>query len=306
MDDETVLETVLPKFEKTMLPLLKILQNKEIHKMKDCVDKLANQFNLSEEQRELRKKSSKTETLWTNRTHWGRNYLMNAGLVKNPKRGYVQITDEGLKILERDLENINIKILREFPKFVEYENRKKNRITSQVDIKDETPDDAINRGIATINEQVRIELLEKLHNIEPFEFESLTLKLLERLGYGKGKVTKKSGDGGIDGYLEKDVFGFEKISFQSKRYRENVPVAKVREFLGSVPPGQKGIMITTSDYSPDLEKTLNETQRSRDEIKFVNGERLVDMMMEHEIGVKIVDTEHTYEIDFEFFDSVRC
>ena len=141
--------------------------------------------------------------------------------------------------------------------------------------------------------------------MDVYEFERVNAYLLHALGYGDAKTTKKSGDYGIDGYATSDKLGFNKIRFQSKRYAEknDVSAREVREFLGSVGPGKRGVMITTSDYSGDLDKTLKESQRSPDEIKFINGEQLADLMLECEIGVKIADTFNTYEIDDEFFES---
>ena len=306
MSNDTIERLEIPSFEEIMLPLLTLVNNDQEHYMRECVVAIADHFNLSPEQRSILKSSSKTETVWNNHVHWARQCLKRGGLLEDPKRGYTKITQKGKEWLKKDLDSITTKDLKTIPEYSAWEatikaRRKDN--SSQNASTNETPYDVTIQGITTVNENTKFELLEKMRHMDVFEFERVNAHLLQALGYGDAKTTRKSGDYGIDGYTTSDRLGFDKIRFQSKRYTENVSAAQVREFLGSIGPGKKGVMITTSDYSPNLDKTLKESERSPDDIKFINGEKLVDLMLECKIGVKIADTFNTYEIDDEFFES---
>ena len=306
MNDGNVLETDIPKYDETMLPLLRLIKDGNNYRMSDVVLQLEDIMGLTETQRKQPKASGGSETLFRNRVNWAKLYLKRAGLVEDPQRAHTRITEKGKIWAER--EQLTAKDLNSIPKFVEWDKNSNSKTDSlstpdKIPITNETPDDITSRGILTSHQNTKFELLEKLKKMDPFEFEKINGLLLERMGYGKATITKRSNDGGIDGFTEKDELGFEKIRFQSKRYSGNVGVGHVREFLGTVPSGQKGIMITTSSFGSNPSDALNNAQRSSDEIKFVDGETLVELMIKYKIGVKIADTYHTYEINEEFFTS---
>ena len=52
------------------------------------------------------------------------------------------------------------------------------------------------------------------------------------MGYGDFIETSKSGDGGIDGIINEDKLGLDKIYIQAKRYNENkVREKEIRNFI---------------------------------------------------------------------------
>ena len=307
MSNDTIERLEIPSFEEIMLPLLTLVNDDQEHYMRECVVATADHFNLSPEQRSILKSSSKTETVWNNHVHWARQCLKRGGLLEDPKRGYTKITQKGKEWLKKDLDSITTKDLKTIPEYSAWEATIKARHkdnSSQNASTNETPYDVTMRGVSTLNENLKLELLEKLKKMNPFEFEKVNALLLQAMEYGEAKITKRSNDGGIDGYCTKDELGFDKIKFQSKRYSDKVSVSQVRAFLGTIGQGQKGIMITTSSYSTNLPEALNAVQRSPDDIKFINGTKLVDLMLKYEIGVKIEDTYNAYEVDEGFFESV--
>jgi len=100
-------------------------------------------------------------------------------------------------------------------------------------------------------EQVRQRLLQ----ISPREFEDLVERLMHYLGYPNVKVTKRSGDGGIDVLSTRlTEKGVERVAVQCKRYRNPVGVQIAREFLGAIRDDAsivKGYLVTTSEFTSE-------------------------------------------------------
>jgi len=96
---------------------------------------------------------------------------------------------------------------------------------------------------------------QKLFEIEPYEFEDLIQKLMHYLGFPNVKVTKRSGDGGVDVLSARNTGkGVERIAAQCKRYKGMIGVKIAREFLGAIqddPTIVKGYLITTSDFTAE-------------------------------------------------------
>lgn len=142
-----------------------------------------------------------------------------------PERGSVKITEKGLKQKsELSLKNVveDSGIVNFYSEERIINNPEKNKTKEIINA---SPQDLIDSGFSTIEYQVKNELLEKLKTIDPYYFEKVILILLKKMGYGEFIETSKSGDGGIDGIINEDKLGLEKIYIQAKRYNEN----KVRE-----------------------------------------------------------------------------
>ena len=159
-------------------------------------------------------------------------------------------------------------------------------------------------GFDSIQASLGQELLSRVRTSQPAFFERLVLKLLESMGYGKGEVTGRSGDGGIDGYIHQDKLGLDKILFQAKRFGEDTPVSAsmLRDFIGTLATNEananKGVFITTSKFPKDAE---NNSSRSPKPIKLIDGPKLVKLMIEHNIGVSITKLYEIKKIDTDFF-----
>lgn len=146
------------------------------------------------------------------------------------------------------------------------------------------------------------DLLNKLLINSPSFFEEVVLKLLSSMGYGEGKVTGHSGDGGIDGVVYQDKLGIDKIFFQAKRFDEKnaVSASMARDFVGALDLNgvNKGVFITTSKFPKNSDDLVSRSHKS---IKLVDGKYLVQLMIDYNLGV---DTEKTYKIkriDSDFF-----
>jgi restriction system protein len=221
-----------------------------------------------------------------------------------PKRGMVQIADKGKqalasgKLLLSDLQND--------PDFIQHrlsvQSKKDNKADLEtVDVENASPQDLIDTGFETIETEVKTELLDKLKALDPYFFEKVILILLKRMGYGDFIETSKTGDGGIDGIINEDKLGLEKIYTQAKRYNENkVREKDIRNFIGAMSGDtSKGVFITTSTFDDSAIKKAREAHHS---IILIDGPKLVDLMHQYNVGVQVKTIYEVKEIDNDFFE----
>jgi restriction system protein len=296
----------IPDYQTVMYPLLKLLRNEDEKSVRQLYDEVSNHFNLNDLERE-EKLVSQTQPIINNRVGWAKTYLTKAGLLQSTKRGFVQITSKGLEVLNSNIDKIDIKFLNQFPEFVAFRTINKDEVSGENEIVfketiQSTPDELIDFGINKINESLGEELLFKLRNNPPAFFEKVVLDLLVNMGYGEGSVTGKTGDGGVDGFVNEDKLGLAKIFFQAKRYKEDNPVtaSNLRDFVGTLEVNgvNKGVFMTTSRFPRDSENVISKTQKS---IVLIDGPKLVNLMIEYNVGVSTIKTILVKRIDNDFF-----
>lgn len=295
----------IPDYQTLMLPLLKSISDGQEHKTREILNSLSNEFGLTEEERKELLPSGQ-QPIINNRVGWARTYMLKAGLLSAPKRGYIKITEKGLEVLEQNPDRIDVKFLEQFPEFIEFRTIKKE--TSKETTKDEeeiediTPDELMEEGYNSINASLAQELLEKLRSVDPYFFEEVVGKLLTAMGYGRFKATPGSGDEGVDGIVYQDKLGLDKIFFQAKRYGEenSVTARDVRDFVGTLDLHgvNKGIFITTSRFPRDTNDILKKTPKN---IILLDGPKLAKLMIEHDVGVSTQKTYKIKRMDTDFF-----
>jgi len=227
-----------------------------------------------------------------------------AKFAQYPKRGMVQITDKGKAALKRG--DLSLDELQNDPDFIRHREavskEKENEVElEKVNVENASPQDLIDSGFSTIETEVKTELLEKLKELDPYYFEKVILILLKRMGYGDFIETSKSGDGGIDGIINEDKLGLEKIYTQAKRYNENkVREKDIRNFIGAMSGDtSKGVFITTSSFDESAIKKAREAHHS---IILVDGAKLVDLMHQYNVGIQIKTVYEVKEVDNDFFE----
>jgi restriction system protein len=151
------------------------------------------------------------------------------------------------------------------------------------------PEIYIDSGFTAIEKQIKAELLERLQSIDPYYFEKVILILLKKMGYGDFVETPKSGDGGIDGIINQDVLGLEKIYIQAKRYKKiKVSETEIRNFIGAMSGDTtKGIFVTTSIFD---EKAIKKAKEAHHKIILIDGLKLVNLMHDYGVGVQVTTT----------------
>ena len=182
-----------------------------------------------------------------------------------------------------------------------YTEEKSKNIVPTEEEQNASPQDQIDSGVNRIEAKVKSDLLEKLMSVDPFYFEKLILKLLKRMGYGDFIETSKSGDGGIDGIINEDKLGLDKIYIQAKRYSENkVREKDIRNFIGAMSGDtSKGVFVTTSEFDSGATKKALEAHHT---IILIDGMKLVDLMHEFNVGIQISSTYEVKELDEDFFE----
>lgn len=293
----------IPSFEAFLKPALQIYaKNKNEIRPRDIQDEIAKVFNFTEEEKK-EMLPSKTETVLKNRIQWAVYYLFRAGLVERTNRGYYKITDLGIKESNTD-DEINVNYLKKFPSFIEFSNNKSENIKSN-DIKKEenqTPDEMILNAQTVYLENLQNELLTKLKQVDPIKFEEIVLFLMEKMNYGVGEKTKISHDGGIDGIINEDELGLEKIYLQAKRYSDNkVNEKEMQNFAGALGCSnvRKGVFITTSYFDDKAKKKALSVQGKV--IRLIDGKELTALMIKHNVGVQLKEKVEIKKIDEDFF-----
>lgn len=288
----------LPKFHETFNPILDVLSDGKIIHVRDLQNKVIEKYysHLSPELLEQKTKSG--DILIYNRIAWGKSYLKKGGYIMFPERGMVQITEKG-KSQKKELKLSEIEGNSNFLEF--YSEEKDKGISKNTEIKNSTPQDLIDTGFTEIEAQVKNELLEKLKNIDPYYFEKVILILLKKMGYGDFIETSKSGDGGIDGIINEDKLGLDKIYIQAKRYGENkVREKEIRNFIGAMSGDtSKGVFVTTSTFDAGAVKKAHDAHHT---IILIDGSKLVDLMHQYNVGIQIKATYEVKELDEDFFE----
>ena len=295
----------IPKFDETFIPILEVLKDGKILKSRELIAEVKTRFysDLTEEQ--LKQETKSGDLLIDNRIAWGKSYLKKGGYITFPLRGLVQITDKGkghsATLTVGDLEN-------ESSLFDFYKQEKQSNSVDSSDIRKpnttidiSSPQDLIDEGFNRIETEVKNDLLLKLKSGDPYFFEKVVLRLLKKMGYGDFIETSKSNDGGIDGIINEDKLGLDKIYIQAKRFTENkVRETDIRNFIGAMSGDtNKGVFVTTSDFD---EKALKKAREAHHKIICIDGHKLVSLMHEFNVGVQIKTTYDIKQIDEDFFD----
>lgn len=153
-------------------------------------------------------------------------------------------------------------------------------------------------------------LIERILQCKPEFFERLVVELLMKMGYGydrsSGSVVGKSHDGGVDGIINEDKLGLSKIYIQAKRYAigNNVGSHDTQAFVGAMQKAQKGVFITTSDFTKEAKKYVREIQNGSNAtpLRLINGHELAKLMIQYEVGLEPVHSYTVYRIEEEYFD----
>jgi len=299
----------IPDYQTVMLPLLRLAADGEEHSLREAIESLADEFDLSEQERKELLPSGSQAT-FDNRVGWARTYMKKAGLVDSPRRGHFRITARGLEALQENPKTINVKFLERYPEFREFRTRSTPKAPKGGGVKgevppDQTPVEAIETAYETIRTGLVGELLEQIMLCSPDFFERLVVDLLVRMGYGgtrkdAGRAVGKSGDEGIDGIINEDRLGLEVVYIQAKRWKNTVSRPEIQKFVGALhgQNARKGIFITTSDFS---DGAVEYAGGLSDKVVLIEGEMLANLMVDHGVGVSTVRSYEVKRVDSDYF-----
>lgn len=273
----------VPTYDKLFNPLLKALHNLGgSAKNDEMEDEVAKILNLSEN--DINEIHRGNTTKLSYRLAWARNYLKRYGLLESSSRSVWFLTPKGQKTDKVDIEEVKKAV-----KFISSSNI--GNISN----------DLFEQHINT-NESWEDKLIAILKKMDPFAFERLSQRLLKEAGFENVEVTKKSGDGGIDGKGILKIGGLVSFNvyFQSKRYDGTVSSSIVRDFRGAiVGRADKGIIITTGVFSKEAKEEARRDGTLM--IDLIDGTELAHKLKEFNLGVNIVEQ---IDINEEWFKNI--
>jgi restriction system protein len=180
--------------------------------------------------------------------------------------------------------------------------------TSTIEDQKQTPDEIMRAAYRQIETTLAQDMLERIRKAPPEFFERLMVNLLLSMGYGgsaeeAGRTLGRSGDDGVDGVVDQDPLGLDRVYIQAKRYAagNNVGAGAIRDFFGSLDrhKASKGLFVTTSMFSPSAKETAEFLSKR---IVLIDGDQLARLMIRHNVGCRIEETLHIKKIDEEFFE----
>jgi restriction system protein len=302
----------VPTYQQLMLPILERVSDGQIHTTRSMIDPLADKFNLSPAERQ--ETLGYGQRLIVNRISWAVIYLHRAGLLEKPFRGQYRITPRGVAHLQTGPAEITLEYLKSFPEFVAFlkgsstEHNISESATTQpatTASNSQTPDERIESAAGALHADLAAELKSRVDQLSPAQFESLVLKVLHAMGYG-GSIdslqrTGRAGDRGIDGIIKEDRLGLDSVYVQAKHYTQDVGPAAIREFVGSLGEhrARKGVFVTSSGFTAG---SYEAAQRATSPIALIDGNRLIDLMIEHNLGVSLARSIEIKKIDSDFFE----
>ena len=309
---------MIPDYQTLMRPVLECAAAGE-SRIGEAVEQLAQKLGLTTDERAQLLPSGK-QTMFANRVHWAKTYLVKAGLAEGTRRGYFRITIRGQAALADATATINNAYLEQFKEFQDF----KTKVTEAdspagttpalfseqtlAPLSTETPDEALRKAHSAITGTLAADLLDRVRKATPAFFEKLIVELLLAMGYGgtseeAGRALGQSGDDGVDGVIDQDPLGVDQIFVQAKRYAEgnNIGAGAIRDFYGalSLKKAHKGIFVTTSAFS---QPAIDTARGLGSRIVLIDGLQLSRLMIRYNVGCRDEDVLHLKKVDEDFFE----
>ena len=291
----------IPDFQSVLFPLLKFCADGQEHTNREAIDALAHEFRLTEEEQKQLLPSGQ-QCVFENRVAWARAHMKMAGLVENTRRGIFRITNRGAQLLKKSPSEINLRVLREFPEYLEARDRNQVNRTEETSVatdyqESKTPAERLEEAYEILRKNLVSELLSQLKSASPNFFEKVVVEVLVKMGYGgsrkdAGQAIGRSGDEGIDGIIKEDRLGLDIIYIQAKRWENTVSRPEIQKFAGALQGkrARKGIFITTSDFSQNAHEYVAAIESK---IILIDGQQLSQHMIDYGVGVA---TDAIYEL----------
>ena len=297
----------IPDFQSLMLPVLEVAADGQDHAGSALIAAMADRFGLTEAERAELLPSGRQQTI-ANRVHWAITYLAKCGLLERPRRGFARITARGREVLAERPARVDLKYLARFPELERFRAGEGERTPAPViepAATTATPDERLRQAHQEIEATLRADLLARVLAQPPAFFEAVVVDLLVAMGYGgsHGRSARLggAGDGGVDGVIDQDALGLDRVYVQAKRYTDKpVTPADIRNFFGSLDAmkAAKGVFITTSSFTRDAR---DQAEKLTKRIVLIDGEQLAARMLQFGVGVRIEERVEIKKIDEDYF-----
>lgn len=308
----------VPSYEQMMRPTLEVLADKGPLAFRSLVDLVAERMQIGEV--DMAATIDSGQPVVVNRVGWAVTYLVQAGVIKRPKRAYAEVTERGRLLLANVHGPISNADLAQFEEFLDFKKRsgrkpKQAPGDDPATLRDldegadgDTPQEVISQMVATVHGALAGEILERVMDLSPIGFEQLVLRLLGAMGYGaSGQIesTAESGDAGIDGVISQDPLGLDRIYVQAKRYARDRTIGRpsMQAFVGALQGQQadRGVFIATCAFTKDA---LTYADRVGVRIIPIDGDRLANLMLKHRVGVQPGYVTTLLRLDEDFFETL--
>ncbi|MGI8484955.1 MAG: restriction endonuclease [Thermomicrobiales bacterium] len=300
----------MPTWDKFLVPVLQYLSDNMIRPTSDIRKSVIAIVGLTPEQISEPLQSGPSRA--ANRIGWAIAHLTSVDAIERPARGKYRITPVGANLLKRYPGGITERILRTMAKpddpfwSGKHSDAGSTTVTPEPEPEPLDPMEQIEQGMARIHTAVAADLLERLQSKDPTFFETAVVRLLVAMGYGgadgKATVTQQSHDGGIDGVIDRDALGLDRVYIQAKRYPSDTGVQRpeVQAFVGALSgKATTGVLLTTGCFSKGATEYAA-TAHTR--VILIDGHRLTDLMIRYGVGVQNQRTLHVVAVDEDFFE----
>ncbi|GHD07543.1 restriction endonuclease [Zhihengliuella salsuginis] len=307
--DHSELESEVPIWPHMVRSVLAVLYDGRTIARRDLVAGVIEELNLSP--------AAKAETLNTGgsraeqRIGWAISNLAKAGWIERPERAMYRVTEQGRAWHDANPDGIESfgearLLFREFwPKKGTADDKPDTVVADELVATD--PVEQIESAIDRIHGEVGEQLLNRLRESHPDFFEEAVVKLLLGMGYGgaeqRGMRIGGTGDGGVDGLIDQDPLGLDRLYVQAKRYGDGNTVGReqIQAFIGALHGfgAAKGVFITTSAFTRHAREYAGAIPTR---VILIDGQRLVSLMIKYRVGVQTKRTYHVVDIDEDFFE----
>lgn len=303
--------TQMPTWDGFLVFVLRYLSDGAVRSTGEIRQGVMDASGLTEAQRaeQIPSGQSKAE----GRIGWAVSYLTRVEAIERTARARYRIAPMGADLLARYPDGITEAVLRTMAKpGDEWWITKRRTDTGEVEPGGEVevepldPMEQIEEGMARIENDVAADLLQRLQNRPPAFFESAVVKLLVAMGYGgadgKATVTQQSNDGGIDGVIDRDALGLDRIYIQAKRYSSATPVLRpeVQAFVGALSgKATTGVFLTTGKFSKGA---IDYAELAHTRVILIDGRRLTELMIRYGVGVQSRRVLNVVAVDEDFFE----
>ncbi|MGH9425818.1 MAG: restriction endonuclease, partial [Terriglobia bacterium] len=235
---------------------------------------------------------------------WAKSYFVQAKVLESPLRGHFRITQRGLDLHKLGHKRIDVKILNQYPEFVEFHKARTPKEEEQ-ESPAETPEETLQKSYGSIRSDLAGQIVERIVGNSSQFFEKLVVDLMVAMGYGgsradAGRSIGGTGDEGIDGIIKEDRLGLDLVYLQAKRWDGTVGRPEVQKFVGALhgKRAKKGVFITTGKFSDDARKYVETIDPK---VILIDGRMLAELMIDHGLGTTTTATYEIRRIDSDYF-----
>ena len=237
----------VPDFQSFFRPLWELAADGKEHSIPEARESISKTMALSEEDmKELL--PSGTQRKFDNRVAWAKSYFVQAKVFESSRRGYFKITQRGLDLHNAGHKRIDIRILNQYPEFVEF-HKPKAANGEEAEPTSETPGETLQKSYESIRSDLFGKIVQRIASNSPQFFEKLVIDLMVKMGYGgshadAGRSIGGRGDEGIDGIIKEDRLGLDLCTYKPSVGRVQSEGLKCRDSLGHfTASGQKRVYL---------------------------------------------------------------